>query len=237
MGRLRNIPGAEDVLARSTVVIADPKACRGDWQRVFDAPRPLYAELGMGKGRFITQMAEAHPDCNFIGIERYSSVLLRAVQKISGPAGEEPAAPDNLRLLCADAADLGEIFASEELSGIYLNFSDPWPKDRHAKRRLTAPGFLEKYAAVVKPGGRLVFKTDNAALFDFSLESVQNSEDWTLVDETRDLHGDEERCAGNVMTEYEERFSGRGQAICRLVAVRRERDPASVGPHSHDSGK
>ena len=219
MGRLRNIPGAGEVLGQSEYVIDDPAALRGRWQSVFSEERPLYAELGMGKGRFITDMARLHPEYNYIGIERYSSVLLRAVQKLNGTGD---GSSFHLRLLCADAGDIAELFAPGELDGIYLNFSDPWPKDRHAKRRLTAPGFLEKYAAVVRPGGRLEFKTDNVDLFDWSLETVEASPHWQLTERTWDLHADPEMSNGNVLTEYEAKFAARGQKICKMIAVRKQ---------------
>ncbi len=244
MGRLRNIPGADDVLSKSAYVVQNPAEHAGHWQELFaqDEPKPLFAEFGMGKGKFITQMAALHPESNYIGVERYSSVLLRAVQKLQGsdtaaetgsqPESETAAVPSagdrftetavrpNLRLLCADAADADQIFADGELSGVYLNFSDPWPKDRHAKRRLVAPGFLALFAKVTKTGGVLEFKTDNTDLFAFGLESLLASPDWELLYETRDLHADEALYAGNVMTEYEEKFSTRGQAICKFAAKR-----------------
>ena len=164
--RLRNIPGADEAILNSEYCIKEPESKKGNWQSVFSSTQPLHIEIGMGKGRFIMDMAAAHPDINYLGIERYSSVLLRALQKM-----EETPMP-NLRFICMDAADVTEVFAKDEVSRIYLNFSDPWPKDRHAKRRLTSRQFFARYDAILKPDGRLEFKTDNQDLFTFSLEEI-----------------------------------------------------------------
>ena len=158
-------------------------------------------------------MAAAHPDINYLGIERYSSVLLRALQKM-----KETPMP-NLRFICMDAADVTEVFAKDEVSRIYLNFSDPWPKDRHAKRRLTSRQFFARYDAILKPDGRLEFKTDNQDLFTFSLEEIPEA-GWHLDASTRDLHHDSVLNEGNIMTEYEEKFSSKGNPICKLIASR-----------------
>ena len=157
-------------------------------------------------------LAALHPEINYIGIERYTSVLLRAVQKM------DTLQLPNVHFLCEDAAKLPEIFAPEEVDRIYLNFSDPWPKDRHAKRRLTSTRFLERYDNILTPEGRVMFKTDNKDLFDFSLEQVEEA-GWILENHTYDLHHSEYN-EGNVMTEYEEKFSAKGNPICRLVAYR-----------------
>ena len=169
----------------------------------------------MGKGQFILNMAKAHPDVNFIGIERYSSVLLRALEKFDT---EEYEALTNIRFVCMDARNVEEVFAPEEVDKIFLNFSDPWPKARHAKRRLTSTRFLERYDNILTPEGRVMFKTDNKDLFDFSLEQVEEA-GWILENHTYDLHHSEYN-EGNVMTEYEEKFSAKGNPICRLVAYR-----------------
>ena len=154
-------------------------------------------------------LAALNPNINYIGIERYTSVLLRAVQKI-----EENPLP-NVRFLCVDAATLPEIFATEEVNRIYLNFSDPWPKDRHAKRRLTSTRFLARYENILKKEGKVIFKTDNRDLFDFSLEQAKEA-DWIIENYTYDLHNSEYN-EGNVMTEYEEKFSKEGKPINRMV--------------------
>ena len=175
--------------------------------------QPLHIEIGMGKGRFIMDMAALHPDINYIGIERYSSVLLRALQKM------ELNPLPNIKFICMDAADIAEVFAKDEVDRIYLNFSDPWPKDRHAKRRLTSRQFFARYDQILKKEGHLEFKTDNQDLFTFSLEEVPEA-GWKLDASTRDLHHDAVLNEGNVMTEYEEKFSSKGNPICKLIASR-----------------
>ena len=164
-------------------------------------------------------MARLHPERNYVGIEMYDSVLLRALQKREEleEAGEEFS---NLVFIRVDARLLPEIFEKDEVDGIYLNFSDPWPKARHAKRRLTSREFLKRYEQVLKKEGTVEFKTDNRGLFEFSLEEVKES-DWNLEFCTFDLHHDEELVKGNVMTEYEEKFSSMGNPICKLIAKRR----------------
>lgn len=214
--RLRNIPGAKEAIQSSTYVIQDPVSHRGLWSDVFRNPQPIHIEVGMGKGRFLMDMARLHPEINYIGIERYDSVLLRALQKREALAasGEELS---NLFFMCIDAADLPEIFKPGEVAKIYLNFSDPWPKARHARRRLTSREFLARYQQILAPDGVVEFKTDNRGLFDFSLEEVPEA-GWTLIASTFDLHHDAEMMAGNVMTEYEEKFSSMGNPICKLIA-------------------
>lgn len=166
----------------------------------------------MGKGQFILEMARRNPDKNFIGIEKYSSVLVRALEKCETFEG------DNLRFIRMDAEEITEVFASLEVSGIYLNFSDPWPKDRHAKRRLTYRDFWNRYSQILKPEGQVIFKTDNRPLFDFSLEEV-TAAGWILDNVTYDLHHSS-YAEGNVMTEYEAKFSALGHPIHRLTAHR-----------------
>lgn len=212
--RLRNIPGAEEVVSNSPYCIQNPTEYKGQWETLFGNTNPIHIEVGMGKGRFLMELAALHPEINYIGIERYTSVLLRAVQKME----ERPL--ENVRFLCIDAATLPEIFDTSEVERIYLNFSDPWPKDRHAKRRLTSSAFLARYDQFLAKDGRIEFKTDNQDLFAFSLEEVNNSEIWHLDAFTHDLHNDEAMKEGNVMTEYEEKFSSLGNPICKLIASR-----------------
>lgn len=212
--RLRNIPGADEVVTNSSFCIQNPAEHKGNWSTVFGNNNPIHIEIGMGKGRFIMDLAALNPNINYIGIERYTSVLLRAVQKI-----EETPLP-NVKFLCVDAATLPEIFAEEEVNRIYLNFSDPWPKDRHARRRLTSSEFLARYDQFLAKNGRLEFKTDNVGLFDFSLEEINNSDVWHIDVHTYDLHEDPMLNFGNVMTEYEEKFSSKGNPICKLIASR-----------------
>lgn len=211
--RLRNIPGADKAIAESEYCIKNPEEQKGRWQEVFTLVQPLFIEIGMGKGRFIMDMAVLYPNVNFLGIERYSSVLLRALQKM-----EQTPLP-NLKFICMDAAEIEEVFTSEEVSRIYLNFSDPWPKDRHAKRRLTSRQFFARYHNILTKDGRLEFKTDNQDLFTFSLAEIPKA-GWHLDAFTRDLHKDAVLNEGNVMTEYEEKFSSLGNPICKLIASR-----------------
>ena len=208
--RLRNIPGANEAVAASPYCIQNAAEHRGQWHAFFENDHPIHIEIGMGKGRFLMDLAALHPEINYIGIERYTSVLLRAVQKM------DTLQLPNVHFLCEDAAKLPEIFAPEEVDRIYLNFSDPWPKARHAKRRLTSREFLKRYEQVLKKEGAVEFKTDNRGLFEFSLEEVKES-DWNLEVCTFDLHHDEELVKGNVMTEYEEKFSSMGNPICKMV--------------------
>ena len=173
--RLRNIPGSKEVIADSAYVIQEPQKNKGKWKEVFGNDHPVHIEVGMGKGRFIMDMARLHSENNYIGIEMYDSVLLRAVQKREKMEEELP----NLYFVRMDARILPEVFEKGEVDRIYLNFSDPWPKDRHAKRRLTSRQFLERYSEILDSQGRVEFKTDNRGLFEFSLEEVKEA-GWTL---------------------------------------------------------
>ncbi len=211
--RLRNIKGAEEFIANSEFVIQKPEEFRGQWNTFFHNENPIHIEVGMGKGKFIHQLAEQNPDINYIGIEMFSSVLYRAIEK-----RQEHDLP-NLYFIRMDAKHLTEVFNEGEISRIYLNFSDPWPKERHAKRRLTSPGFLARYNTILIPDGTICFKTDNRSLFDYSVETIGETSPWQLKDVTYDLHNSE-FAHGNVMTEYEEKFSAKGMPIHRLVAFR-----------------
>lgn len=213
--RLRNIPGADEYVTNHPCCIQLSPEHKGKWQSFFEKEQPLHIEIGMGKGQFIMNLAKLHPEINYIGMERYSSVLLRGLQKFDSL--EEPL--PNLKFICDDAKKLPEAFAFGEIDKIYLNFSDPWPKDRHAKRRLTSHQFLSCYNRVLAPEGKLEFKTDNIDLFRFSLEELKLAH-WTLETHTFDLHHDEELNKGNVMTEYEEKFSSMGNPICKLITSR-----------------
>lgn len=212
--RLRNIPGAGEVIDNSHYCIKEPVELKGKWHDFLRNTNPIHIEVGMGKGRFLMDLARLHPEINYIGIERYTSVLLRAVQKM-----QEDELP-NVHFLCIDAATLPDIFDRNEVDRIYLNFSDPWPKDRHARRRLTSSEFLARYDLFLAPDGRIEFKTDNQDLFTFSLEEIESSDKWHLDASTRDLHHDAAMNEGNIMTEYEEKFSAVGNPICKLIASR-----------------
>ena len=212
--RLRNIKNAyEKVAVNERYFIPNPNEQKGLWHKVFGNNNPIHIEIGMGKGRFLCELAAKNPDINYIGIERYDSVLVRALEK-----REQEEEINNLFYLCEDAKNITEIFAPEEIVRIYLNFSDPWPKDRHAKRRLTSTEFFARYHQILAKEGEVMFKTDNRILFDFSLEQVPQA-GWQLKDVTFDLHHSE-YADGNIMTEYEEKFSSMGNPIFRLVAYR-----------------
>jgi tRNA (guanine-N7-)-methyltransferase len=210
--RLRNVKGAREDIEKNPYVIKDAEERKGKWHELFGNDHPIHLEIGMGKGQFLLQLAEQNPNINYIGIEKFSSVLIRALQKREEYEG------DNIYFLRMDAEHLEEIFAEEEIARIYLNFSDPWPKERHAKRRLTSKEFFARYHHVLNKNGKVIFKTDNTDLFDFSLEQIPEA-GWKLENYTYDLHNSE-YAKGNVMTEYEAKFSAEGKPICRLVAYR-----------------
>ncbi len=211
--RLRNIPGSREAIAESRWCVQEPEQFKGNWNQIFGNRNPIHIEIGMGKGRFLMANAQEHPQTNYIGIEKYSSVLLRALQKM------EDAPLENIRFIRMEAESITDIFEEGEVGKIYLNFSDPWPKDRHAKRRLTSRQFFARYHAILQKEGCVEFKTDNEKLFDFSLEEVEAA-GWTLDKHTRDLHHDQAMAQGNIMTEYEERFSSMGSPIYKLIASR-----------------
>lgn len=210
--RLRHIPGAEQIIEESPFVIQEPEQKKGGWRDVFGDDHPIRIEVGMGKGRFITELAAQNPDVNYIGIERYSTVLVKALRK------REQLELPNLYYMCIDARKLAEIFAPEEVERIYLNFSDPWPKDRHANRRLTSPPFMKVYDEILAKAGQVEFKTDNRGLFEYSLQAIPEA-GWRITEQTFDLHHSD-MAEGNVMTEYESKFAAEGKPICKLVAVR-----------------
>lgn len=211
--RLKNVPGSREAIAESEFVIHDYKENKGRFKEIFGNNNPIHIEIGMGKGRFLTDLAKLNPDINYIGIEKYSSVLIRAIQKM-----EELPLP-NVLFIRMDAEEITEVFDKGEIDRIYLNFSDPWPKDRHAKRRLESRQFLARYDEILKPEGVIEFKTDNRSLFDFAVEEVKDSK-WQLDAVTYDLHNDEAMNEGNIMTEYEERFSSMGNPICKYIISR-----------------
>lgn len=216
--RLRHIKGCEDFITDARECIREDKAIalKGKIQNIFDIRRPLQIEIGMGKGKFIRNMAIKHPDINFIGVERYESVLMKAVQRKRNLEADKTI--DNLKFLCADARKLAEIFEAGEADKIFLNFSDPWPKDRHADRRLTSPYFLDIYDRILKSDGVMEFKTDNVGLFEYSLKVIKDSK-WRLDFCSFDFHSEKES-EENIMTEYEEKFAGQGNKICKMIISR-----------------
>ena len=211
--RLRNVKGSRETIAANDYVVHTSEEQKGKWSEVFGNKNPIHIEVGMGKGKFITELARQNPDINYVGIEKYSSVLVRALEK--RPELEQ----DNLMFIRMDAENLPDVFDKDEVALIYLNFSDPWPKDRHAKRRLTSVQFLSRYDQFLEPDGRVIFKTDNRPLFDFSLEQVEEA-GWILENHTFDLHHSE-FLEGNVMTEYESKFVAEGKPINRMVIYRK----------------
>ncbi|MDF2942848.1 MAG: tRNA ((7)-)-methyltransferase [Herbinix sp.] len=211
--RLRNITGSREMVAENDYVVHEPEQYKGKWNMVFDNDREIHVEIGMGKGKFLTQLALQNPNINYIGIEKYSSVLLRALEK------RKEIELSNLYFIRYDAEYLNDIFGKDDITRIYLNFSDPWPKDRHARRRLTSREFLKRYDQCLKKDGEVIFKTDNRVLFDFSLEESKLA-GWELKEITFDLHHSE-YLEGNVMTEYEEKFVAKGNPICKLIEYRK----------------
>ncbi|WP_102691019.1 tRNA (guanosine(46)-N7)-methyltransferase TrmB [Rummeliibacillus pycnus] len=207
--RVRNKPWAGDFIkAHPEIIVPNPENFRGKWKEFFGNDHPLHIEVGSGKGQFITGMALQNPNINYIGIELFDSVIVKAAEKVIA-AGT----PKNVRLLCVNGADLEKYFAKNDVDRLYLNFSDPWPKSRHAKRRLTHENFLKLYEAVLVDNGEVHFKTDNRGLFEFSLVSMSHY-GMKLNYVSLDLHA--EMPEDNVMTEYEEKFSSKGQPIYRL---------------------
>lgn len=195
-------------------IIEEPASLKGQWGDAFENDGALYLEIGCGKGQFITENALRHPERNFVAIEGHQSVVLRALEKTK----EQNIA--NVRFVLEYVKDIRDFFADGELSGIYLNFSDPWPKERHAKRRLTYGKRLQQYMQILKDGGSVEFKTDNDGLFDFTLEQIEE-EGLTSADVTRDLHNSR-FAESNIVTEYEDRFAGAGKNINYVRIMRKQ---------------
>ena len=206
--RLRHIPGSEEEIAESSWVYHSPEEVKKGIRS------PLYIEIGMGKGRFIIDNAFSFPETDFIGIEIYESVMIKATRRLDRLPDEEK--PGNLHFIRMDAKEILDYFPEESVDRIYLNFSDPWPKTRHAHRRLPSAEFLKRFRLILKPGGEIEFKTDNKDLFDYALEEYDKA-GFDLVYSTHDLHADAEAMKKNIMTEYEEKFSSKGNRICKYV--------------------
>ena len=214
--RVRKRKGAEEHLANHPqYVILEPEAAKGKWHELFGNDNPIHIEVGSGKGAFITGMAQQNPDINYIGIDIQLSVLSYALDKVlASGAG-------NVKLLRVDGSALTNYFEDGEVDMMYLNFSDPWPKARHARRRLTSNEFFKLYDQILTADGTVEFKTDNRPLFDFSVEELETSELFVLNQLSYDLHNDSTMNQGNIMTEYEAKFSSMGNPICKLIAKRR----------------
>lgn len=212
--RMRNNPKANEILEENSkdLIVLEPQTLKGKWKEIFKNNNPIYIEIGMGKGDFITNNASQNKDINYIGIELSKSVLVVAINKLR-KFEEENGKLDNLRMMSCDAATLLDVFAENEVDKIYLNFSDPWPRKKHAKRRLTFKTFLDVYKNILKENGIVEFKTDNRGLFEFSIESMNN---YGMHFEKifLDLHQTDEP---NIMTEYERKFMEKGP-IYKMVA-------------------
>ena len=208
--RLKNVKGANDIIVKGKYYVANPYEYKGNWNKLFNNDNPIYIEIGMGKGNFIIENAKRYSDINFIGIEKYESVLIRALDKA-------PKDIPNLRFMCFDALKLDEVFNSN-VDKIYLNFSDPWPKKKHAKRRLTSPIFLDLYEKISKNEINIEQKTDNKGLFAYSLEQF-NNHGYYFNEVSLDLPVDKE---GNVPTEYEMKFRNKGVTINYLNVTKKK---------------
>lgn len=209
--RLKNVKGAKEIIEKGTYYIDNPYELIGSWQNVFKNSNPIYIEIGMGKGDFIIKNALQFPNINFIGIEKFDSVIVRAIQKSNELDIE------NLKLIRMDAERIDEVFANE-VSKLYLNFSDPWPKDRHAKRRLTSPKFLSTYDKIFKNNiANIEMKTDNIDLFNYSVTTLKEN-GYNITYLTNDLHREN---VFNITTEYEEKFSKKGIKINKLEAFKK----------------
>lgn len=208
--RLRNVKNKQQIMDNSSYLVKNPESYRGVWKGYFKNNHPIHIEIGTGKGNFIIQMAIHHPEINFIGIEKYDSVIARALEKI-------PEGLFNLCMIRADALHITQFF-HHEIETIYLNFSDPWPKCRQAKRRLTSRVFLEQYESIFLNDAHIIQKTDNPGLFEYSLCSLSQY-GYQFLELSFDLH--HSKIEENVMTEYEEKFSRKGQAIFYVVATKK----------------
>ncbi len=209
--RLKNVKGAKEIIEKGIYYIDNPYELIGSWQNVFKNNNPIYIEIGMGKGDFIIKNALQFPNINFIGIEKFDSVIVRAIQKSNELEIE------NLKLIRMDAERIDEVFANE-VSKLYLNFSDPWPKDRHAKRRLTSPKFLSTYDKIFKNNiANIEMKTDNTPLFNYSVTTLKEN-GYNITYLTNDLHSEN---VFNITTEYEEKFSKKGIKINKLEAFKK----------------
>lgn len=208
--RLRNVKNKKEIMDNSSYLITNPKDYFGKWSTIFSNNNPIHIEIGTGKGNFIIGMALKYPNINFIGIEKFDSVIARALEKI-------PEGLSNLKMIRMDALEIEEVF-NHEIDTIYLNFSDPWPKKRWHKRRLTSYVFLEKYASLFKKECHIIQKTDNTSLFEYSICSLSQN-GYVINNISFDLHNSE--IEDNVMTEYEEKFSKKGNPIYYLDAYKK----------------
>lgn len=208
--RLRHIKNADEIIKDSSYIIVNPEYYKGKWQKLFNNNHPIHIEIGMGKGKFIKEMAVKYPNINFIGLEKYSTVLIKAIQRL------EDMNLSNLKLICDDALNISDFFC-HEIDHIYLNFSDPWPKDRHAKRRLTSDIFLSLYDNIFKGDNNITQKTDNYNLFSYSKDQFLKHKYDICINEFNIYNIPSD----NVMTEYEEKFTKKNNRIYKIDAVKR----------------
>ena len=209
--RLKHVKKADEIINKGKYYLHNPEEYKGIWSKVFNNNNPIQIEIGTGKGNFIIEKAKENPNINYIGIERYDSVLVRAIQK------SNDLELNNLKLLRINANKIEEIF-QKEIDTIYLNFSDPWPKDRHAKRRLTSPIFLDKYTKIFKNKYHIIMKTDNIDLFNYSKETLKEA-GYNIIKETNDLYNSP-YLENNIKTEYEIKFTSKGITITYLEATK-----------------
>lgn len=214
--RLKNVKGAEEIIKQSSYVILNPKEYSGSWNKLFLNDNKIHIEIGMGKGDFIINNALTYPDINFIGIEKFDSVIVRAVEKLNKLEKEIP----NLKLIRMDALEIDEVF-NHEIDCLYLNFSDPWPKNRHEKRRLSSTIFLNKYDNIFKNDNLIKIKTDNRKFFEYSLMNIVNY-GYSIDDVSLDLYKDDIK--DNIPTEYEKKFHKLGLPIYKLDVIKTKLD-------------
>lgn len=205
--RLKNIKGASERILEGKYFINNPNEYKGKWHKLFNNNNPIYIEIGMGKGNFIIKNAIENPNINYIGIEMYDSVILRAVEKTN------ELELNNLYLIRMDARLIKDVF-DKEIDLIYLNFSDPWPKERHAKRRLTSPRFLARYDNIFRGDNHIIMKTDNLDLFNYSVDSLKEY-GYTINEISNDLHKEKDNI---ITTEYEDKFTSKGMKINYFAA-------------------
>lgn len=207
--RLRNVKNKEQILNNSDFLIKDPNSYQGKWQQVFNNKNPIHIEIGMGKGQFLLNQAKQHRDINYLGIEHFDNVIVRAIEKLDQQL-------PNLKLIRMDAINIDEVF-NHEISLLYLNFSDPWPKKRHTKRRLISEDFLTKYEKIFKNTKQINFRTDNEVLFAYALEKLTEYH-YRLTNVTFDLQKTKQN--NHISTEYEDKFVQEGKKILELLATK-----------------
>ena len=219
--RIRYLQNTDQILENSALLLRQPEHLKGQWKDLHPDADAIHLEIGCGKGHYIGEMSKKHPEILYLGVEKISTILARSILNIEGDVlhpEDERVIPYNLRLIRRDALELDACFEDHEIDRIYLNFPDPWPKDRHAKRRLTSDRFLPLYARWLAPGGQLHMKTDNTSLFRWSLEQLEAG-GWQILFQSDDWHAEPES-AEDVRTEYEIQFSSQGKKIHKLTAMR-----------------